>query len=334
MTRLSTLRLTATLFTATLTGCTGPSVGPHDEWLDDPTHGGTSDSTDDPDDEEPPPPFSRPFAGLVANEAQWSNVKVALVAARVERGMDEFWNEARDWRIDAKQVYAELEIALTNLTPRDVVLRDRQTWDLVLPDGTRVEQFNIFSASLSPLGTTSYTLRYAVDETFDFAGGQLELNSPERGDRHPERIPVDAPYEADIDVVLSELQGMVLESTRPDDYKRLRAEILSARVSRNSLVEGRAPYGKLFLDLEVEITVLRGVFGVNIQNDRFRMDVAGRSYEPENFINESYEHGLTGTTPVVFAMTDDVRDVDLRFEVGWGSDPGSEWQSVHVTFTP
>jgi hypothetical protein len=193
----------------------------------------------------------------------------------------------------------------------------------------------LFSASLSPLGTASYTLRYRVDEHFDFAGTQLELNGVERGVVHPERIPLDAPYTPDIDVVLGALEGKVFESTRVEDHTRLRIEVVRAHVSRNSISQGeRAPYGHLFVELEAIVTVLDSFGSALIQNGRFRLDANGMAYEPENFLNDSVGQGLSGTFPVVYALPDDTRQASLRCEVGWDSDTGAEWQSADIAFGP
>lgn len=307
----------------------------HSSYDDD--FSGDDDISDDAEDEDlAPPPFSRPFEELEANEALWATFKVAIASARVERGMDAYWEENDGWsigHIDPKQVYAELDLVVTNLTVFDNALASRKTWDLILPDGSRIAPKTTFSASLSPLSSSSYTLRYPVDEAFTFAGAQLELNGVERGVFHPERIPLDAPYKPDIDVMLDELVGKVFESTRPDDDGRERVKILSARVSRNSPVEDRAPYGKLFVDLEVDVTAIdRG--GARVVHDDFRLDLDDRSYPPENSFLKDYDEGAGGTHLVTFVIPDSAREFGLRFHVGATYERGPEWQSVNVTFTP
>jgi hypothetical protein len=335
MTRVSSLSLLISLFCIQFGACADPSGGPQHGWVGDPNYEDASQSSDDGFDgqEPPPPPFSREFSALLPNEAQWSQVKAALVAARVERGMDESWNDDIGYLpIDPSQAYAELDITVTNLTPRDVELAPRQTWDLILPDGTRIQQTNMLAASLSPLGTASYTLRYAVDEAFDLAGTQLELNGPVRGTFQPERIPLDSPYRPDIDVHLTELEGVVLESSHPEARSQRRFEIRTARISRNSLIEQRAEYGKLFLELEGDVTAMAG--STRVTDESMHMDIDGKSTTASHPFSELIEEGNSASVHFIFSFPDNVRDLDVRMWVSIDDDDTEEFETIHVSFAP
>jgi hypothetical protein len=105
-------------------------------------------------------------------------------------------------------------------------------------------------------------------------------------------------------------------------------------VSRNSLLQGRADYDKVFLELETDATVLAEVGGALIETRDFRLEVAGQSYEPQNQTRELFSEGTGGRIPVVFEMSDDVRELGLLVNVGWNDDDGDESQAVNIMFTP
>jgi len=328
---------TMTLVTALLGGCAGDNgTSTKSDSVLAPSSSEPSTSQDNWDDDtegEPAlPPFSRPFQDFVQNTARWSSFDVLTRAARVERGADEHWVDGEPgWgRIDPYRSYAEVDLEITNLTMFDNELQPRSTWDLILPDGTRVEQTNVLGLMAGPYGTVAFTLRYAVDEDFDLAGAVLELNGPKRGELAPETVPLDAPYGADIDAILTELQGKTFESARPTSSFRVRLDVVAATASRNSINESRrSAYGKVFVELLLDLT--QNQFR-NLLGDDFGIIVDGRLSRPVNSFNKVSPASSTARIPVLFEIDDKVKSFTVRLKVGSDSDltPKEEWQNVEV----
>lgn len=333
---------TLSLLAALVGGCVGADG--QEETRSDVGNGSGEDADDwdgafsdeDTDDEPRLPPFSRPFDGLVQNTARWAIFEVATKAARVERGMDEDWVDGEpEWgSIDVNTTYAELDLDLTNTTMFDEALDPRDTWDLILSDGTRIEQSNVLAFMAGPRGSSAFTLRYAIDETVDLAGAALELNGTVRGELAPERIPLDAPYRADIDAVLTALQGKTFESARPMSIDQRRIEIVEARVSRNNSVHEerqRSISGKIFVALTLDLTPTRRD---NVFDDDFGIVVDGKLSRPVNSIVELPDAGTTLRMPVIFEIDDTAKAFTVRLRVGWDSDltPEVEWKDVEVAW--
>ncbi len=317
------------LFAALLGGCAG------DDGLSEVSkRPASADSADRVDPQEGPrlPPFSRPFDGLVQNTARWASFEVATKAARVERGMDEAWTdeEGDGAPIDPNAAYVEIDLEITNTTMFDDGLERRSTWDLVLPDGGRIKQTNVLGFATGPHGTIAFTLRHAVDDDFDLEGAVLELNGITRGELAPERIPLDAPYRADIDAVLEELQGKTFESARDASFDRRRLKVVTATVSRNSAVQNRSSYGKMFIELTLDLTCVGR--SDNIFDDHFGIVVDGRLSRPVNEINELPEADTTLRIPVVFEIDDTAQAFTVRLQLGEDADlqPRVEWKDVQV----
>jgi len=344
-----TLR-TLSLLAALLGGCVGgggpSSKGTPSDTSKEPSSSDRSDSNrsdaddeeedpwDDEDDEPRLPPFSRPFEGLVQNTARWASFEVVTKAARVERGMDDSWTDEEPDRgsIDPNETYAEIDLDIINTTVFDDELGERSTWDLILPDGTRIEQTNTLGLMAGPRGTIDFTLRYAVDEDFDLKGVVLELNGITRGELAPERIPLDAPYRADVDAVLTELQGKTFESARPTAFERRRLEIVTATASRNSAVpdaQQRSSFGKMFVELTLDLTMARSD---NVLDGNFGIVVDGRLSRPINLVNELPDDDVTVRFPVLFEIDDTTKAFTVRMMLGWDDEltPETEWKDIEV----
>ena len=288
---------------------------------DDIEAGGSDEGRDgDIGDKEGLMPFSHAVEGIVQNRAKWGVLEVVTKAMRIEQGMDELWTGT----------YAELDIEVTNTTRFDDELSKHNTWDLLLADGTRIKQGNTIELSLAPESTVPYTLRYPVDAKVDLKGAALELNGQTRGELAPEKVPLDQAYEADVDVELKDAVGKVFASTRPEDFTRVSFKIVSASVSRNSATNRRAEYGKMFVDLVVDLTLLADSSGTNIQNNDFAILVDGKVAEPVNDINDILDEGHPLRTPVVFEIDDTVKDFIVRFDVGWDPDSTPETETASL----
>jgi hypothetical protein len=97
------------------------------------------------------------------------------------------------------------------------------------------------------------------------------------------------------------------------------------------MTEGRAEYGKLFVDLLLDVTVLASYIDDNIQDNDFALLHEGKVVRPE-FVNEIVDQGTTRRIPVVFVIDDSVTSFTLRFDVSHDSDatPETEWASQQV----
>lgn len=266
----------------------------------------------------PPEPFSMPFAGMFGQQVQWAALRVSVLDARIERGMDAEQESTDEWGfhtyLEPADIYVELDVEIHSEDKDIVDYSTRATWDLVLADGTRVMSANALGLMISRGDTATTTLRYVVDDVVDLAGASLELNGEERADREPERIPLDAAYVRRYPQLLTEAVGKVIEPTVRNDRGDLlgvRFEVLDAVYDVNDPVIGaRVPVDQRIVRMDVVAT---GVGDhAKVDDDDFLIVVDGRSYAVADGVPvEFLDAGLSANFHVVFTVDPTAR----RFEV-------------------
>ena len=272
---------------------------------------------------------SEPFEGFVANTALWADFVVEVLDARVERGLDEL-RDQNGGVIHDDLPYLEVDLRLTNRNVAESELDERRTWDVVLADGTRLRQSNAFSVSLAAGDSAEVTLRHAMDGPGELAGAQLELNGSQRGRVAPERIPLDAPYQAPLERDLVEVAGTVVEPEVLPDWKSTRYTIHALSTTRNSLEKGRAESGGMFVELDLAAVALEDED--TLQRDDMRIVVDGERFQPVNFPNEIISMNTTVRVPVVFEVDDTVTEFGLDFHTAtFRGDSPDGWVEVRVT---
>jgi hypothetical protein len=227
-----------------------------------------------------------PIPGLVAQPVWWSAIRVDLMGGRVAR-----LPEAT--RID-------LEIDLENYDSHEVDYQTRNTWDLVLANGERLNPYGALGVLIAPGDRTRATLSYQTAPIVSLVGAQLELNGFERRALEPERLPLDEPIELVHSYTVNDLEGVRLVSDEPggDD-----TEILDARWGANSPLGFRSAPDERLLTLHLRITARLHWFWVQEKNFRVAFDGAGRAPEEHDCpstidVDTSAECTLLFTTPL------------------------------------
>ncbi|HVW25525.1 MAG TPA: hypothetical protein VHC69_09150 [Polyangiaceae bacterium] len=218
-------------------------------------------------------------------------MSVRVVGARIERGSD-------PKAPLASQVYAELDLAITNNVHAEWDASGRDTWDLVLASGDRVRSENALGVLVSPTDTAKTTLRYPVTEDTKLAGAFLELNGETRGDLEPERIPLDAKWVREYPLEISSLTG-VEATAQTGGGRSVELLIRHAAVDLND-PDGRAPVDTRFVHLDVRGTA--GATTENIFDTDFRIVVDGSSFAPVEGVNELLQANASVDFEVLFTI--------------------------------
>jgi hypothetical protein len=259
----------------------------------------------DPPDAGSERPFTKPFTGLVSQDVPWAGASVKIVGARIERGSD-------PKAVSASDVYAELDVAITNNAPSEWDVSDRNTWDLMLATGDRIRSENAVGVLISPTDTAKTTLRYLVTESTTLAGAFLELNGDQRGDVEPERIPLDTKWLRKYPLEISSLAGMKV-AAQTIGNSSLELLIRHAAVDLND-VTGRAPVGDRFVHLDMRGTA--GAQWETIVNNDFRIVVDGASYAPVNDVNANPQAHASVDFEVLFTVPAATTKFDILLTPG------------------
>lgn len=241
----------------------------------------------------------------MSQDVPWAEMTVRIVGARTER-------DSAPHSYSATQIYAELDLAITNDGQDEVDYNDRNTRDLILADGTRVRSENAVGVLISSTDTAKATLRYPVSQGTSLAGSFLELNGSDRGKLEPEQIPLDAKWQGRYPIELDSLRGGQVKQPEPFDSS-LELRILDARVDLND-PEGRAPVGMKFVHLDMKASV--GGSPQNIFSDYFRIIVDGSSFAPVNDINLLPAGNTTTTFEVLFTVPSDTTKLEIQITPG------------------
>lgn len=204
-----------------------------------------------------PAAFEREFAGLVVQSAPWADVQVKVTRARWYRGKrpDDLASRVT---FSESNVYVVLDINVTELGnfERDYTTRD--TWDLILADGTRLRSVNSLGVNILTGDSPTIPLYYLATEDTPLAGASLEINGTDRETFEPMLIPLDRQASFESEIVLSSLVGQVITPTAGGD---LTFEVLDAAYGVNLTRAGRrAPRDRRLVLLNCRVSV-SSIFG-------------------------------------------------------------------------
>jgi hypothetical protein len=258
-----------------------------------------------------PSSFSRELPTLVAQTVPWSCTTVKVTGARLERGMD-------DAVRDIRQTCAELDVAITNHCDDDTNYQSRDTWDLLLANGSRLRPEAPLGLFIAPGDTATTTLRYLVDDAATLTGAALVLAGQERGALQEEIIPLDQPWSKRYPLRITTLAGTTLESKTDDtDDERVRYEITDALVGLDDVVEGhRAEHGQKLVTVDMIGTCVEGSY-CTVSTDNLRLMIDGHAHEAENYHEEIVDHGNSQKLHARFSIPDEVSAFEIRFRLGY-----------------
>jgi hypothetical protein len=257
--------------------------------------------------------FDRKLSGLVTRAAPWGDVEIRVEGARLQRG-DKPANFPSHVVFTKRAVYAVLELQLEAKGESATDYRERNTWDLLLADGTRVSSLNPVGALLEPGDSQTVSLFYQVEDAANLRGAAVEINGSERDVLEPLSIPLDEERDFESQV---ELRHLVGESFDADDGQELSLEIVDAVYGVNLLSSGRrAPLDQRL----VQLTVRASNTGASSLSFDAREDGPRISLDDDSIVAaegqvEKIKSGATREFVMVYAIDEAVRQFDLVLDL-------------------
>jgi hypothetical protein len=273
---------------------------------------GSSSSSSTPN---PSGAFERKLDRLVTQKAPWGDIEISVEKARELRGSkpEGFPTEAKH---STTSVYAIVDLKLESKGDLENDYEKRDTWDLILKDGSRSKPLAPLGVVLAPGATKRVSLFYKVDDSAKLEGASLEINGSDRALLEPLSIPLDAETEFASQVKLSDLVG---ETFEPDDDSSLRFEILDAVYGVNLEDTGRrAPRDQRLVQLKVRV-------GYNGDNDQMSFNsgddaplisIDDKTFAPDAFDTKTIESGETRDFVLVYPIAETASRMDLVLDDG------------------
>jgi len=264
--------------------------------------------------------FETKLASLVTQKAPWGDIEISVQKARVLRG-DKPAGFPSAATHSKSSVYAILDVKLESKGDQENDYKKRDTWDLLLKNGSHIKPLNPVGVALPAGGTQTVSLFYKVEDNAKLNGASLEINGSDRDALEPLPIPLDEKTEFASQRELSELVG---ESFESDGKSGLSYTIVDAVYGVNLEDSGRrAPRDKRL----VELTVRVGYDGDSDETSFDSSDDAPRlSYEdhlliPDAFDTRTIESGHSHDFVMVYGIDEQASYVDLvvdssDFEMG------------------
>jgi len=259
--------------------------------------------------------FERKLDSLVTQKAPWGDIEISVEKARELRGSkpEGFPTAVKH---STTSVYAIVDLKLESNGDEENDYKERDTWDLILKDGSRSKPLAPLGVVLSPGGTKSVSLFYKVEDNAKLEGASLEINGSDRALLEPLPIPLDQKTEFASQVKLPDLVG---ETFAPDDDSSLRFEILDAVYGVNLEATGRrAPRDQRLVQLKVRV----GYDGDNDQisfsaaDDAPRISIGDKTFVPDAFDTRTIESGETHDFVMVYPIAETASRIDLVLDAG------------------
>jgi hypothetical protein len=204
------------------------------------------------------------FSALVAQEAPWGDLRVKVARARLYRGPRPAELASRI-SFSEQNLYAVLDINITQLGNELTDLTARNTWDLILADGTRLPPLNPLGVSIVTGDSPTVHSYYPAEEGTAFEGAALEVNGADRATFEPLRIPLDTEQVFEHEIELSSLVGQLVAPVAEGEVS---FEVLDASYGINLLQLGRrAPRGLRLVMLNCRVRFL-GSFSLSFSSTR------------------------------------------------------------------
>jgi hypothetical protein len=218
--------------------------------------------------------FNLEFTGLVRQSVRWASVDVSVTGARQTRAAP-VDAQGSDWFFYpiAPPIYVELDLQLENKGARETALNWRDTWDLLLSDGTRLRPDDGFTVRILPGDTATASLHYQVEDVVALEGAKLILEGEARATLEPQPLPLDALNVQEFPRRIPQLVGQTLHTDDGDVI-----QIDEAAYDVNFLRASRARRGKRFVWLRVAVTAAARGY---LDTGDFRVVVDGRASAPE-----------------------------------------------------
>lgn len=273
--------------------------------------GGASASATTPN---PTGAFERKLDSLVTQKAPWGDIEISVEKARELRGAkpEGFPTEVKHSKT---AVYAILELTLDSKGDQENDYEERDTWDLVLKDGTRVKPLAPLGVVLAAGGTKNVSVFYKVEDTAKLEGASVEINGSDRATLEPLSIPLDAKGKFASQVKLPDLVG---ETFEPDDGS-LRFEILDAVYGVNLEETGRrAPRDQRLVQLKVRVGYNGDDDQVSFSSseDAPRISIGDKTFAPDAFDTKTIDNGETRDFVMVYPIAETASRMDLVLDAG------------------
>lgn len=275
----------------------------------------TSDSSSSASTPNPSGAFEAKLASLVTQKAPWGDIDISVEKARLLRGAKPqgFPSVAKHSTSD---LYAIVDVKLDSNGDQENDYSQRDTWDLMLKDGSRVKPLNALGVVLPANASKTVTLFYKVDGNAKLEGASLEINGKDRDALEPLAIPLDQKREFASQAKVQDLMG---KSFEPDDDSGLRFEILDAEYGVNLVDSGRrAPRDHRLVELKVRV-------GYEGSSDEVSFSSAGnaprlafndQAFSPDAFDTRSISSGDSHDFVMVYPIAEAASRIDLTVDGG------------------
>jgi len=275
----------------------------------------TSDSSSTPSTPNPSGAFEAKLDGLVTQKAPWGDIDISVEKARLLRGAkpEGFPSAAKHSTSD---LYAIVDVKLESNGDQENDYSKRDTWDLILKSGTRLQPLNALGVVLPADGSKTATLFYKVDASAKLNGASLEINGKDRDALEPLAIPLDHKSEF---ASQAEVQDLIGKSFEPDDDSGLRFQILDAQYGVNLVDSGRrAPRDHRLVELKVRVGYEGSSSAVSFSSssDAPRLAFNDQSFSPDAFDTGSISSGDTRDFVMVYPIAEAASHVDLTIDGG------------------
>jgi hypothetical protein len=283
------------------------SVDPETRSVDTANGGSSSGSSSTPN---PTGAFERKLDSLVTQQAPWGDIAISVEKARELRGAkpEGFPTEVKH---STSSVYAIVDLSLESKGDQENDYEKRDTWDLLLKDGSRVKPLAPLGVVLAAGGTKKVSLFYKLEDNAKLEGASLEINGSSRDALEPLPIPLDRKSKFPSQVKLSDLVG---ETFEPNDDSSLHFKIVDAVYGVNLEDTGRrAPRDQRL----VELTVRVGYNGDNEQvsfsssDDAPRILAGDKTLAPDTFDTKTIASGATHDFVMVYPIAETASRMDL-----------------------
>jgi hypothetical protein len=259
--------------------------------------------------------FETKLTSLVTQKAPWGDIEISVEKARLLRGAkpEGFPSAAKH---STSELYAILDVKLDSHGDLENDYSKRDTWDLMLKDGTRVKPLNALGVVLPADGSKNATLFYKVDGDAKLDGASLEINGKDRDALEPLAIPLDQKREF---ASQAKVQDLIGKSFEPDDDSGLRFEILDAQYGVNLVDSGRrAPRDQRLVELKVRVGYegSRDEVSFSSTGNAPRLAFDGQTFSPDAFDARSISSGDSHDFVMVYPIAEAASHIDLTVDGG------------------
>lgn len=252
--------------------------------------------------------------GLVEQSAPWADLELRVQDARLLSG-DKPADFPQGVRFSSSSVYASVELRVTSNGEGPTDYRERDTWDLLLADGTRVTPLNPVGVLVMPGESASTRLFYRVADDAELGGASIEINGADRRRQEPLLIPLDREHTFESEVRIDDLVGRFFQ---PEGAGDLTFEILDATYGVNLVGQGRrAPRDTRLVQLDVRVKTT-GDYETPFRNRErgLLLEIDGDRVVPEERIAAPVGAWDVLDVRLTYPVEEGVSEVELVVDVG------------------